>query len=212
MAQAEHVIIQFVVQSAKHHVNPYYYHPGTLSRTLQFMPFKRCKCFLFRIGMVNTQMNIYARYTRQIRHCKNDASVDRGDWSAYCENSRKWCWPFVWSSKWRESNSGHERWPGSRSILQPCNCHCSGRRVCYYRYRVVSSRILLFFYSSSGETSVDPLALVRRRTTGERDGETRCQRRKPGGMRERERSIRRRIKCRLRRSKRYSTRDRWRDQ
>lgn len=66
------------------------------------------------------------------------------DWSAYCENSREWCWPFVWPSEWRESNSEHERWPGARSILQPCNCLCSGRRVRYYRYRVVSSGISLF--------------------------------------------------------------------
>jgi len=30
MAQAEYVIMQFVIQSDKHHVNPYYYHSGTV--------------------------------------------------------------------------------------------------------------------------------------------------------------------------------------
>lgn len=44
-----------------------------------------------------------------------------------------------------------ERWPGARSILQPCNCHRSGRRVRYYCYRVVSSGIFLFLFSA--ETS-----------------------------------------------------------
>jgi len=29
MVQAEHVIMQFVLQSAKHYINPYYYHSKT---------------------------------------------------------------------------------------------------------------------------------------------------------------------------------------
>jgi len=114
------------------------------------------ECFLKREKHTRlTQVHVpYRLHSTNLMLQKMTASLDREtkDWSAYWENNRKWCWPFVWPTKWRGSNSGHVNGdPVARSILQPCNCHRSGRRVRYYCYRVVLSGIFLFLFSA--ETS-----------------------------------------------------------
>lgn len=75
MAQAEHVIMQFVVQSAKHHVNPYYYHSGRSLVHYNLYHLKDVKMLSFSAkDSINAQMYIYIAtdYTRQIWRCKND--------------------------------------------------------------------------------------------------------------------------------------------
>lgn len=133
-------------------------------------------------------------------------SLDREakDWSAYCENNRKWCWPFVWPTKWRESNSGHVNSdPVPDQYYNPVTATARGDESAI---TVIASSHPEYFFFILRRDVADPVAPVRLRTTDERDGETRCQRRKQEGWKGS--PIRHRIKCRLRRSKRYSTRDR----
>lgn len=61
MAQAEHVIMQFVVQSAKHHVNPYYYHSGGSLVHYNLYHLKDAKTLsLSAKASINAQTHLYA--------------------------------------------------------------------------------------------------------------------------------------------------------
>lgn len=163
-------------------------------------------------------------YTRQIRCCKKKKKTIRReakDWSAYCENSREWCWSFVWLLKWRESNSGREQRCPVPDQYYNCNCHPSARRVLCYRYRRVVSHpeyflvflFFFFFYSSSRHRGP---ARAHVSTNDERKRRRNALSATEIGWVEEEEGcplFHHRIKWRaLRRSKRYSTCDRWRDQ